>query len=243
MAKDGVHGVPGLLSSDAEVLLESASHGRENGLSRFVGIHGDGGPGVLPGAQTADMRESFLSGDDEARFSLPDSALVFQFVVESLVVPTSLRSASDKGALSYRRWREISQETRTSMIGDGRDPYPFSKPEVSFKHPNSRYRKSAPHTYIYTHTYTRTRTNARAEKSELRRKENEALGRTHLLELMAVMAAVCADKSPLGSPSKLYTLNLAGLAWLEFLPLAAPAPPPRTPGRFSKKGLYVGNSL
>lgn len=37
--QDALHGVAGLLAGDAQVLLESTCHRRENGLSRLGGIH------------------------------------------------------------------------------------------------------------------------------------------------------------------------------------------------------------
>lgn len=38
MVHDGVHGVPGLLSGDAEVLLKRTRDAREDGLRRLVHV-------------------------------------------------------------------------------------------------------------------------------------------------------------------------------------------------------------
>ena len=92
VAENRIHGVPGLLPGDTQILLKSASHGRENGLGRLMGIHGDGGPSVFPLSQSTDMREGILGGDDKTRFALAHPSLVFKLLVESIIVTTSVRS-------------------------------------------------------------------------------------------------------------------------------------------------------
>ena len=84
--------MPWLLPRDAQELLQSPGHRGKDGLRRFVRIHGNGGSGVFPLGQSADVREGVFGGENEARFSLPNSTLVFQLLVESIVVSTSVRS-------------------------------------------------------------------------------------------------------------------------------------------------------
>ena len=93
MSKHRVHCVPGLLSSDAEKLLQSARHGRENGLRRFMRVHGNGGTRVLTLAQPTNVSEGVLGGDDQTRFSLPHATFVLELLVESIVMSTSVGSA------------------------------------------------------------------------------------------------------------------------------------------------------
>ena len=92
MAKDRVHSVPWLLPSDAQERLQSPGHRRKDRLRRFVRIHGNGRSGVFPLAQSTDVREGVFGGENEARLSFPNSTLVLQLLVESIVVSTSVRS-------------------------------------------------------------------------------------------------------------------------------------------------------
>lgn len=80
----GVDGVSGLLASGPEVLLQSSSHGREDGLGDLVRVHRDGGGLVV--VQPLDMGEGFLGGGDQAGTPLLDAPLVLVLLVEALVV-------------------------------------------------------------------------------------------------------------------------------------------------------------
>ena len=92
MAKHRVHRVPGLLPSDAEKLLQSARHGRENGLRRFMRVHGNGRTRVLTLAQPTNVSERVFGGDDQTRFPLSHATFVLELLVESIVMSTSVGS-------------------------------------------------------------------------------------------------------------------------------------------------------